>query len=62
MENIRVNSCAEMMGCNAQMNTTTTLSAARIGWTYYETDKTGKQAVSRKYGFDNESGKEWTNF
>lgn len=62
MENIRVNNCSEMMGCNAQTNTTTTLSAARVGWTYYETDKTGKSAISRKFGYDNESGKEWTNF
>lgn len=62
MENIRVNSCSEMMGCNNQTNTTTTITAARIGWTYYETDKTGKTVVTRKFGFDNDSGKEWTNF
>ena len=61
MENIRVTSCTESMGCNAAMNTTVIISAARIGWTYYDQGK-GGQTVSRKYGFDNESGKEWTNF
>jgi type VI protein secretion system component Hcp len=62
MENIRVNSCSESMGCNNVMTTATVLAATRIGWTYYQTDATGRQAVSRKYGFDNELGKEWTNF
>lgn len=62
MENIRVNSCAESMGCNGAMTTTTVITAARIGWTYYQTDNTGRTSISRKYGFDNETGKEWTNF
>lgn len=62
MENIKVNACSESMGCNGVMTTTTVITAARIGWTYYQTDNTGKTSVSRKYGFDNESGKEWTNF
>lgn len=62
MENIRVNSCSESMGCNGVMTTTTVVSATRIGWTYYDTDKTGKSIVSRKYGYDNESGREWINF
>ena len=62
MENIRVSSCTESMGCNAVMNSTATLTASRIGWTYYQQDASGKIAVSRKYGFDNDSGKEWTNF
>lgn len=63
MENIRVNSCAEAMGCNGVMTTTTVLTATRIGWTYYQTDlKTGGQTVSRKYGFDSSTGGEWTNF
>ncbi len=62
MENIKVNTCAESMGCNGVMTTTTVLTAARIGWTYYQTDNTGKTNVSRKYGFDNETGKEWANF
>lgn len=63
MENIKVNSCAEAMGCNNVMTTTTVLTATRIGWTYYQTDlKTGGQSVSRKYGFDSDTGREWTNF
>lgn len=62
MEGIKVNSCSESMGCNNAITTNTVLTATRIGWTYYETDKTGRTAVSRKYGFDNETGKEWTNF
>jgi type VI protein secretion system component Hcp len=62
MENIRVNSCSESMGCNGVMTSTAVISATRIGWTYYQTDNTGKSTVSRKYGFDNETGKEWTNF
>ncbi len=62
MENVRVSSCAESMGCNGVMTTTTVLTATRIGWTYYQQDNTGRSAVSRKYGFDNETGREWTNF
>lgn len=62
MENIQVNSCAESMGCNGVMTTTTIITATRIGWTYYQTDAFGRSSVSRKYGFDNDSGKEWTNF
>jgi len=62
MENIKVSSCSESMGCNGVMNTTTVLIATRIGWTYYQQDATGRSAVSRKYGFDNETGREWTNF
>ena len=62
MENIRVNSCAESMGCNGVMNTVTNLTATRIGWTYYQQDARGASTVSRKYGYDNDSGKEWTNF
>jgi len=62
MENIRVNSCSESMGCNGVMNTITNITATRIGWTYYQQDATGRSSVSRKYGYDNDSGKEWTNF
>lgn len=62
MENIQVNSCSESMGCNGVMTTTTVLTAGRIGWTYYQTDNTGRTSVSRKYGFDIQSGKEWSNF
>lgn len=62
MENIKVNSCSESMGCNGAMTSSAVITATRIGWTYYETDKTGKSNITRKYGFDNGSGKEWTNF
>jgi type VI protein secretion system component Hcp len=62
MENIKVNSCAEAMGCNNVLTTTTVLTATRIGWTYYQTSPNGAQTVSRKYGFDSDTGREWTNF
>lgn len=63
MENIKVNSCAEAMGCNGIITTTTVLTATRIGWTYFKPDsKTGAQTVTRKYGFDSSTGGEWTNF
>ena len=62
MENIRINSCAESMGCNGVMTTTTVITATRIGWTYYQIDASGKSSISRKYGYDSDSGKEWTNF
>jgi len=62
MENIAVTSCAEGMGCNSAMNTTATLQATRIGWTYYQTDRTGVQVVSRKFGWDADTQAEWTNF
>lgn len=62
MENIKVNSCTESMGCNNGMTTSVVLTATRIGWTYYQTDPRGRQTISRKYGFDTDNGKEWTNF
>ncbi len=62
MENIRVNNCAESMDCNGVMTTIAVITATRIGWTYFQQDRSGKLAVSRKDGFDNDSGKEWTNF
>ncbi|MBN8687976.1 MAG: type VI secretion system tube protein Hcp [Chitinophagales bacterium] len=62
MEKIRVIACSESMGCNNTMTTTVVLSAARIGWTYFQTGKTGTSTISNKYGFDMESGKPWTNF
>lgn len=62
MEKIRVLSCAEVMGCNGTMTTTVSLQATRIGWTYYQTGKTGSPTVSNKYGFDAETGGSWTNF
>ena len=62
MESISVSSCLEAMGCNSAMNTTVTLQATRIGWTYYDQSRTGVQTVSRKFGWDAGSNKEWTNF
>lgn len=62
MENIAVTSCTEAMGCNSVMNTTVTLQATRIGWTYYQTDRTGAQVVSKKFGWDTTTQAEWTNF
>jgi type VI protein secretion system component Hcp len=62
MENISVVSCEESVGCNGVMNTAVTLQATRIGWTYYQTGKTGTTVVSKKYGWDAGSNKEWTNF
>ena len=47
---------------NGAITTTSVIAAGRIGWTYYQTDAMGRQTVSRKYGFDSDSGKEWTNF
>lgn len=62
MENIRVLNCNESQGCNGAIMTTATLAASRIGWTYYQQDASGRQSVSKKFGFDNDSGREWTNF
>jgi len=62
MEKIRVLSCAEAMGCTGVMTTTVSLQATRIGWTYYQTGKTGSLTVSNKYGYDAETGGAWTNF
>jgi len=62
MEMISVLACSEAMGCNNQMTTTVTLKASRIGWTYYQTDKTGAAAVSRKYGWDEDTNAEWATF
>lgn len=62
MEKIKVLSCSETMGCNGVMTTSVTLQATRIGWTYYQTNKTGTQVVSNKYGYDAETGGQWTNF
>lgn len=62
MEKIRVLSCSESMGCNGVMTTAVTLQATRIGWTYYQTGKTGIAVVSNKYGFDSETGGQWSNF
>jgi type VI protein secretion system component Hcp len=62
MENITVLNCYEAMGCNNAMNTTVTLQATRIGWTYYNTGATGAQTISRKFGWDADRNMEWTSF
>ena len=62
MENISVLSCDESLGCDGVMNTSVTLQATRIGWTYYQNGKTGAPVVSKKYGWDAGNNKEWTNF
>lgn len=62
MENIRVVSCAESMGCNNMTTTGVSLVATRIGWTYYTTDRSGNAVVSQKYGFDSQIGGAWNNF
>jgi len=62
MEQITVLSCSETMGCNNMMNTTVSLQAARIGWTYYQSGRGGTQTVSRKFGWDAETKSEWINF
>lgn len=61
MEKIKVLSCIETM-VNRITTTTVVLKAARIGWTYYTMTNTGVTTVSRKYGWDAEANKEWTNF
>ncbi len=62
MEMISVLACSETMGCNNQMTTTVSLKATRIGWTYYQTDRTGATAVSRKYGWNEDTNAEWATF
>lgn len=62
LEKITVNTCVDAIGCNNTMGTTVTITASRIGWTYYQQDKTGTTTISNKYGFDNETGRAWTNF
>jgi len=62
MEQILVLSCSETMGCNNMMNTTVSLQATRIGWTYYQSGRGGTQTVLRKFGWDAETKSEWTNF
>lgn len=62
MGKIKVLTCSETMGCNNAMNTSVILQATRIGWTYYQTDRTGALTVSNKYGYDAETGAEWKNF
>jgi type VI protein secretion system component Hcp len=63
MEQVKVLSCSEGMGCNGAMNTTVALQATRIGWTYYtQNPKGGASTVSRKFGWDSSTNAAWTNF
>jgi type VI protein secretion system component Hcp len=63
MEQLTVLSCTEAMGCNNIMNTTVTLQATRIGWTYYnQNQKGGAATVSKKFGWDAATQTEWANF
>ncbi len=58
MEDIAVLSCEDKGG-----NTMLTLDAARIGWTYYANDqRSGKQTVSSKIGWDAAKKRAWTEF
>jgi len=62
LEQISVLSCTDAMGCNNVMNTTVTLQATRVGWTYYSTGKTGAQTVTKKFGWNADTNSEWTSF
>ncbi|MGG9960538.1 type VI secretion system tube protein Hcp [Ferruginibacter sp. SUN106] len=62
LEQVKVIACTEAMGCNGITNTTISLQANRIGWTYYSISKTGSSTVSRKFGWDAIINAEWTNF
>jgi type VI protein secretion system component Hcp len=60
MERVTVTSCTETMGCNGIMNTTVSLQAGRIGWSYYNPPSNGMQSIAR--GWDAEKNIEWVNF
>ena len=63
MENISVvRGWKRWVSDNSAMNTTVSLQATRIGWTYYNTSATGTQTVSRKFGWDAENNREWSSF
>jgi type VI protein secretion system component Hcp len=63
MEQVKVLSCSEGMGCNSAMNTIVALQATRIGWTYYtQNPKGGASTVSKKFGWDTSINAEWTSF
>jgi type VI protein secretion system component Hcp len=59
MENIVIVSSNEVVNEGNVMNTTITLRATRVGWTYY---KAGTQTISGKFGWDSDTKSEWTNF
>ncbi len=62
MQNIRVLACNDVMGCDKALVTSVQLQATRIGWTYYEQTPDGRIVVSRKYGYDAETGQPWEKF
>ena len=62
MENIGVLACSESMGCNNIMTTAVALLAGRIGWTYYQADKSGALSISQKYGWDAGANMAWNSF
>lgn len=62
MENITVTGCDDKIGCNGVLTTEVVLSPGRIGWTYYQTEPSGKQTVSGKTGYDFINGKTWEGF
>jgi type VI protein secretion system component Hcp len=58
MEEISVLSCEDRGGL-----TSLTLDATRIGWTYYANDqRSGKQTISSKSGWDAAKKQAWTGF
>ena len=59
MENIAIASCNEVVNEGSIMNTTVTLRATRVGWTYYKAET---QTISGKFGWDSDTKSEWTNF
>jgi type VI protein secretion system component Hcp len=63
MEELKVLACSESMGCNGITNTTVSLQATRIGWTYYSPNpKGGPATISSKFGWDASANREWLNF
>ena len=62
MENVAVTFCNEELGCNNILSTTVNLRASRIGWTYYQLDRTGAMSVSKKFGWDADKQSEWTTY
>ncbi|WP_421943145.1 hypothetical protein [Pedobacter sp.] len=57
LEDIAVNQCADRNGF-----TNLQLTATRIGWTYFATDRMGRTTVSSKNGWDAENKKAWVGF
>jgi type VI protein secretion system component Hcp len=57
MEDIAVISCEDKNGM-----TQLALDATRIGWTYYTSDRSGKQTISSKSGWDAAKKRAWNEF